>query len=328
MVYVFSLAGIESGGPELLHQLVFVLNLIGIEAKMVYLPDTLPVMISDAKPIEAYSIYGVTTEKELSVIDREENIVVLPEVNYDFFANIKHAFKVAWWLSVDGYIKDVKDMYGFSESQMSDINNLDYYDFRHRSDVLHLAQSYYAVDFLKNRLGVSSDNIDYLSDYINDIYFTNEGSVPSVARKDMALFNPKKGGKRLQKLIDGTKDEIFWFPLQGMTREKMRAAMQLAKVYVDVGEHPGKDRIPRETAISGCCVITGRRGAAAYHDDVPIPERYKVDDSDDIDVDEVRTLIMDIFENFDERTKEFDDYRQMIRGEKERFVSDVIRIFK
>ena len=34
MVYVFTLEKVESGGPELLHQLVFVLNLIGVSAKM------------------------------------------------------------------------------------------------------------------------------------------------------------------------------------------------------------------------------------------------------------------------------------------------------
>lgn len=55
--------------------------------------------------------------------------------------------------------------------------------------------------------------------------------------------------------------------------------MSKSKVYIDFGNHPGKDRIPREAAISGCIVITGKRGAAAFAEDVCIPETYKFDES-------------------------------------------------
>jgi len=43
------------------------------------------------------------------------------------------------------------------------------------------------------------------------------------------------------------------------------------KLYVDFGKHPGKDRMPREAAVHGCCIITGRRGAAGNPFDIPIP---------------------------------------------------------
>jgi hypothetical protein len=144
----------------------------------------------------------------------------------------------------------------------------------------------------------------------------------------MVLFNPVKGKKRLKKLIDATQDEILWIPLANLSREKMRLHMLLAKVYVDFGNHPGKDRIPREAAISGCCVITGKHGAAGYYEDIPIPDRYKVDDLEDVDVEAVKKLILDIFENYDERIEDFAYYREMIRGEKEKFILDAMKIFK
>ena len=100
-----------------------------------------------------------------------------------------------------------------------------------------------------------------------------------------------------------------------------------AKVYVDFGNHPGKDRIPREAAISGCCVITGMHGAAKFHEDVPIPNKYKVDDLEDLDVSHVRDLILDIFEHYDERIDDFEEYRTMIRGEKEKFIKDAMNLF-
>jgi hypothetical protein len=88
------------------------------------------------------------------------------------------------------------------------------------------------------------------------------------------------------------------------------------------------DRIPREAAISGCCVITGKDGAAGYYEDIPIPDRYKVDDLEDVDVEAVKKLLLGIFENYDERIEDFAYYREMIRGEKEKFILDAMKIFK
>lgn len=327
MVYIYAVDGRKSGGPELLHQLAFVLNYIGVGAKMVYVKNSFPIEITNAITVEEYACYCAETESDLSVIDQEENIVVVPEILFEVLDEIHFATKVAWWLSVDGYKDVIKDKYGFSDEDFKDHSKLDYYNFRNREDVFHLAQSYYAIDFLKSFIGVSDDRIDYLSDYINDVYLQLDSMDLQTERKDMVVFNPKKGGWRLKKLIDETRDEILWIPLENLSKERMCHHMLIAKVYVDFGNHPGKDRIPREAAISGCCVITGRQGAAAYTEDVPIPERYKIDDAKDVDVEVVRNLILDIFEKYDERRKDFDEYREMIRGEKERFITDVMRLF-
>lgn len=328
MVYIFAVEGLKTGGPELLHQLAFVLNTIGVGAKMVYVKNSFPLELTKALPVPEYASYCSETESDFSVIDTEENMVVVPEILFEIFDDVKYATKVAWWLSVDGYKDIICDKYGFAKEDLEEIDKLDYYQFRQRQDIFHLAQSYYAIDFLKNTIGISEERIDYLSDYINDVYLTMNPEELEIKRQNMVIFNPKKGGWRLKKLIDKTRDEILWMPLENLTKEKMRIHMLLAKVYVDFGNHPGKDRIPREAAISGCCVITGMQGAAAFYDDVPIPDKYKVDDAQDVDVATVRNLILDIFENFDERTKDFEGYRTMIRQEKEKFVLDVMRLFR
>ena len=77
------------------------------------------------------------------------------------------------------------------------------------------------------------------------------------------LYNPKKGLDKVLPIIEQT-PWLKWIPLINLTEEDMIAYMHLAKVYVDFGNHPGKDRIPREAAICGCCVITNREGSAAY----------------------------------------------------------------
>ena len=54
--------------------------------------------------------------------------------------------------------------------------------------------------------------------------------------------------------------------------------MMESKVYIDFGNHLGKDRIPREVA-SGCCIITGKTGADKYKEDVYIGEKFKFDEA-------------------------------------------------
>ena len=327
MIYICAVEGKISGGPELLHQLAYVLIMIGREAKMVYFKDSFPIEVTTADTADKYRIYCDKSESDLSVIDKADNTVVVPEIAFEFIDKLQYAKKIAWWLSVDNYKDMLKEKYGYSNEDLKDINILDHHGFGKREDVLHLAQSYYALDFLRNTLQVDPKYTDYLSDYINDSYFTADTAGVSINRKDMVIFNPKKGGWRLKKIIDATQPEILWIPLINLTNEKMRLHMMLAKVYVDFGNHPGKDRIPREAAINGCCVITGRQGAAAYHEDVPIPDRYKIDDITDIDTKAVKELILDIFKNYSQRIGDFSEYRDMICSEKERFVTDVIRIF-
>ena len=103
----------------------------------------------------------------------------------------------------------------------------------------------------------------------------------------------------------------------------MILVMQISKIYVDFGHHPGKDRIPREAAANGCCVITNKKGSAAYNQDVPIPDGYKFDDLI-ASLDEIDVLLYEICDNFADHMKDFDSYREMIKSEKAKFDKDVI----
>ena len=119
--------------------------------------------------------------------------------------------------------------------------------------------------------------------------------------------------------------DLNWVPLEDMSNEEVRGKLKTSKVYIDFGDHPGKDRFPREAAISGCCVITGKRGSAAY-DDVPIPEEYQFEDS----VTSIPAIVETIREclvDYDRRMRDFDGYRSTIKAEKNKFIEDVRSIF-
>ena len=112
-----------------------------------------------------------------------------------------------------------------------------------------------------------------------------------------------------------------------MTVEEIKNLMRKGKVYIDFGNHPGKDRIPREAAISGCCIITNRKGSAKFYEDVSIDEKYKFDD-DMKNIPNVIETINRCINNYDNEINEFENYRNLIEKEKEKFGKDILNVFE
>jgi hypothetical protein len=184
----------------------------------------------------------------------------------------------------------------------------------------HLLQSQYAKEYVLQNF--TTPSLFWLTDYIN----TEHGTFlyPANLRNDVALYNPKKGYQTLEKVMEKV-NWIKWIPLYNLTIEEEIILMQSSKIYVDFGHHPGKDRIPREAAVNGCCVITNREGSAAYHEDVPIPSEYKyahpLSELDSIDA-----LMKDICQNFPQHQAQFASYRSWIKGETDRFMDEVAHL--
>lgn len=85
--------------------------------------------------------------------------------------------------------------------------------------------------------------------------------------------------------------------------------------------------MPGESAILGCCVITGKRGSAGFYEDVPIPEEYKFEDKDE-DIPNIVNKINDCIKNYNDRYKDFEYYRQFIKNEPKKIIEDLKKIFK
>lgn len=326
MIYVLCPAYVKTGGTELLHQLVKELNNFGKRASITYLelPESGPIMH------EAFSCYVDSYLTEADIVDSEENILVVPEIycpRMEKYALIK---KYIWWLSVDNYLMhnsfaDRKRLCGVKSALKATVTG----KLRNKTELvkmadLHLCQSRYAIEYVKS-LGVAPEKIAYLSDYVNNVYLTNSESQKQMKKEDVILYNPKKGAMFTKRLIEAAPD-LNWVPLINMSTEEVQQCMQTSKVYIDFGNHPGKDRIPREAAISGCVVITGKRGSAKYYEDVRIPEKYKFDEST-VSVDEIVTRIRDCLTDYAMHNQDFEDYRVYIAAEKKQFVEDVKKIF-
>lgn len=306
-------AYIASGGPELLQQLCFKLRKAGYNAIAGYYGIT-----NDNENIipKAYEIYNNPYIKIQHYNETKNDIVVMPETFIGAF-KLKAKIKVFWWLSVDNFkgtfIGSKKHIHMRIRPIFPFLGTASYLSklFVKKKIDYHLVQSHYAKDYVQ-KLGIDHRKVMYLSDYLNNIFIDNAIN-NTVHKENIVLYNPKKGIEFTQKLILYA-DNIKWVPLVNLSREQMSDKLQSAKVYIDFGNHPGKDRIPREAAISGCCVITGKRGSAKFYDDVPIPAQLKFDEAN-FNCKEICDRIYDVFDNYSEYYEMLSDYRNKIRNE-------------
>ncbi len=299
----------KTGGTELLHQLVYWINNFGGEAEIAYVNS------DESKgfthPEYTHYVTGHVTRFE-DIDDSYENAVVIPE-GWPFVCSEVHKAKILfWWLSVDNFISA-------AGPYLDDAINL-----IKTKPKIHLVQSEYAKKYALS-LGISRKRMLHLADYINDEYLFRKTTSNEYNKQDIVLYNPKKGKDFTEELIKRSKD-INWVAIQNMTTAQVADLMRRAKVYVDFGNHPGKDRIPREAAMSGCVVITGRKGSASYYEDVSIPDKYKVDESN-ASFDNIIDLIRSCIYNYDTVIKDFDEYIHHIQTEKEEFIDDVKKCF-
>jgi hypothetical protein len=324
MIYVLCPAYVKTGGTELLHQLVKELNDLGRTAYITYLE------LPEIEPVrnEAFACYVTSYLTEADIVDAPENLLIVPEIYCGVLERYSSIRTYIWWLSVDNYLmhnsfSDRKRLCGTMSAWKALLTGR----LRDKTELVktaerHLCQSQYAIGYVKS-IGVSDEKISYLSDYLNDVYLT-EGKA-QYAKEDVVLYNPKKGAAFTKKIIAAA-PELNWVPLIGMSTEEVRQRMQTSKVYIDFGNHPGKDRIPREAAMSGCVVITGKRGAAKYYEDVRIPEKYKLDENE-ATAKEVADRIRTCLSDYEQCSKDFEEYRAYIAGEKEMFAKNVAAIF-
>jgi hypothetical protein len=113
-----------------------------------------------------------------------------------------------------------------------------------------------------------------LTDFLPEKVFT---AGPVAGRLSAAAYNTKRVSEPLRRLISEA-GRRSWLPLENLEQAVLAEVLQEVRLYVDFGPHPGRDRIPREAALCGAVVITGRQGAAGFAEDVPLPDRFRLDE--------------------------------------------------
>ena len=74
--------------------------------------------------------------------------------------------------------------------------------------------------------------------------------------------------------------------------------MTHCKLFIDFGYNPGNDRLPREAAACGCCLITSNLGAYKYYEDTPFPDEYKFSVRGDLEMKKIVEKVKEVLENY------------------------------
>jgi hypothetical protein len=314
--YIAAPANYATGGPELLHQLAYKMKANGKNVAMFYYP------VNHPSPVhENYQEYEINFVREIE--DNEDNVFIVPETQTQLLENYIKTKKGVWWLSVDNYYLSMPGIKGkvnrFLLKKLGSQNYL-FFNKKLKKVDFHLAQSEYAYELLR-LIGIT--NTYFLTDYLHQSFLNVNTDLSK--KQNIVAYNPKKGIKFTKKLIQYAPDIVF-VPIENMTREQVVQLLQIAKVYIDFGFHPGKDRIPREAACLRCCVITNLKGAAAYFKDIPIPSDFKFDETIN-NLSKISAKIHDCFTLYDQNLSKFDDYRFHIANQEKYFESEVLDVF-
>lgn len=325
-VFVLYPRGVRTGGPEALHQLVDMLRSLGQPAFLVACSG------AEKMRVEEYACYDAPEVS--TAVDSPRNAVVVPETYTRELRKFKHAKKFCWWLSIDNspFFESEKLMGRIAPDRARNVLRLTKHFVlssvqsalrtRNRNDWVHLAQSSYAWAYVSSRINT---NPSLLSDYTRTEEFDTEAR-SSVSRGRTVAYNPAKGRECIEKIIVSSPEDIEWRPIRGLSRAGVIELLQETSIYLDMGHHPGKDRMPREAALAGAVAIVSRRGAGAYYNDVPVPWEHKVsigEDSIEIAVERIKHVL----ENVPVESLKQKDYVARILAEKDQFRREVEDIF-
>jgi hypothetical protein len=326
-VYILYPRGVQTGGPEALHQLGAALRELGTPAFMVPFANT----VSRGR-VPEYEHYGIPEVEK--VIDLPDNAVVAPEVRYFEQARYRKVERFCWWLSIDNSIlfRSMRRLISPSPGGCKENMRLAAHrvivpfeaairPLAFRLRVQHLTQSAYAWSFLHCQTGV-------LPSMLSDYTALPKGSVHHMPFRDprQISFNPAKGGRLVQQVIDSNAVDAHWVRIENMTRVDVVHTLQSSAIYLDLGHHPGKDRLPREAGASGAVTIVARTGAGAFSLDFPLPYDHKIIVDNSIAASTsvaLNAILADLTHQWDRQAT----FRRRIELEKRIFMKEVRRIF-
>lgn len=329
-IYIYCPQNRVTGGTEALHQLRFYLECTGHEAYIVYFDQEKKFV--NARPPQRYEEYFPHGEKIINgndLVDLSENTVVCPEFSTSMLWNVKRCRKIIWWLSVKNYDGDsmmrvLAVRHWLKQSALS-INNLFHFDRYYHPyrcpDVEHYCASLFAYQYVTNVLqkkaGMLVEPISKPFLSLGPVYGIDD------SRRDCIAYNPAKPSRTMTELLK--RNEFEFIPIQKMNPQQIAELLRNVKLYVDFGNFPGPERIPKEAVYNGANILVARKNAAINDFDVNIPSMYKLDNYDDIDF--VSEKIRFMLVNYKKIFHDFDSFRKQIDSLEQNFISAIERIW-
>jgi hypothetical protein len=321
-VLIFS-PSVKTGGPEALHQLGYHIARNGGMARMAYYNVPLSVegnVLRSGKGafplLEHFAQYQPQVLRESPLT--ADTLLVFPEPLSKTAATFRGqpCQRALWWLSVDNAVEANPELLDqeYTRALFAD------------HDLSHFYQSEYARTALMNN---KAQHYLPLSDYTDPQFIqrslTASHNPPIRSRDNKVCFFPNKG-RELARLFltcdTSLRQQVEFVPIREMTKAQVRDALFQARVYIDFGHHPGKDRVPREAAIAGAVVLLHSAGAANFFGDHPLSADYRFT-RDDVISGRLHERLDDILDDPEAHFAAQRLYRQHILLEQERFDIEV-----
>jgi hypothetical protein len=305
--YVVFLPASYTGGPFALLQLSDALTKIGHESQVVCYNKISGMKLKNNTISISYSDetnFGIANlkPKVCHSFDRND-VIILPEVQLDLlkqFVNMGCSNCVFWWLSWDN--APLSKLTGFEAK--SALKN-----------AIHIFQSHYAQ--------IQASKLGFHGPIVSDYTFFEESIIcnDSIKTNDICFLPRKSIGT--DKIVADLQRSFSIIRIENMSQSQVQDVLARSKYFIDFGNHPGKDRIPREAAIANCIPIVRREGAARYMEDVFLPKYLKIELEMMINSDLLVEHINKIELNRPEVLGSIEPYKRKIKSEKSEFISQV-----
>lgn len=336
IIYIV-IPNIVTGGPEALHQL-------GLELKKKFNVRVYYWPIFNNNFL--YRKYKIKFTNKID--DNKKNIIICAEhfTQLNFISKFKDIQKICWWLSVDNFLTSYifnqkhKFIKSLIKTPLNFVKVLNFFTLglfgnptvdeyllflsnfmnlkknKYISQFkIHLTQSHYSLIFLNKKRIFNSMSI---SDYTNNDYFIK---IDNNIKKNIICYNPSKRMNYANKIIKICKN-IKFIPLKNLSKKDIIETLKISKIYIDFGNHPGKDRIPREAAMLNNCILTNKKGSAKYYEDLKIPSEFKFKENL-LNLYKIKNKINYIIENFEKEIVKFNQYKEKIKNEKNIFKTEI-----
>jgi len=283
-----------TGGPECLHQWCDMINTLGCADAYMYYTQCVVKQaetLYDDSPI-LYTEKYKNIKRSLEIEDFKENMVFYPNLpGSDAVTNARIVIAclgIPSFTPILGYIY-VFQSFGAKQHLLSISKDIEWFDIDDYIHDMYVSQSYQRYPKSK----VITYNI--LKDHIT----------PTIMDCNRLVGRPV------------LPTETFF----GNTAEEVIEKLKKSIIYSDLGNHLGRDRIPREAALLGCVVVVMNNGTAKYKEDVPLSLVAK-------DVKEAYDMIQKALEEPEKYLKEQEIYVEAIRGLKDKCAKQIYAFCK
>ncbi len=264
-----------TGGPENLCQIYASLKKKGFDVYFLWVGDYSKVIkkykngtwylgkCNDvAAPIYKKNYNVNYLDHDVPLID--STLIILPEVWSDFVYFFENAKKMIAWLSIS-------NLHG------SGLSKVCHFLIENKKlgclDCLHTSQAPWVQKVLHS-WGAESFLI---GDYIPQVYFSK---CAALKRSNSIAFFPRKGGNFAANFIKKYFNDFNYIKLENLNQQGMINALDLAKIYIDFGNFPGKDRTPREAVLRNCVIFIHNQGCATDFESFPLDDYFRFSEDD------------------------------------------------